>query len=309
MRKNLLLKLINEAEKAEILNFILTGGEPLLYPSFSTVLKELHDRNITTKIATNGFFLDKRNVDLLGRYEVSSVQISLDTLKPSKFYELTSAPLHAFEKVLHGIDAVLNAGIFHVVVAAVVTKLNRESLSDLMDFCHEKGVDTLTLYKPIPLKTGSYNTSIYLDEHEYQKLLHELISRFVRYKSHWLVEMGLPWDKYTDLAKFWDRKIDINYVGCIGGKFSLNVTVDGYVTPCVCLDFPEFYCGKVEESISLENFWKSEILAYFRGAKEIDVCNKCRYMNDCLAGCRAISFAYFHKVDARNPTCPVGMKE
>lgn len=109
----------------------LTGGEPLLYPHLVplverlTALETLHEVTLTT----NGQMLDRRARPLRDA-GLSRINISLDTLNPRRFAELTRGGDLA--RTLAGIDAAVEAGLTPIKINVVVQRgVNEEEIGDL----------------------------------------------------------------------------------------------------------------------------------------------------------------------------------
>lgn len=66
----------------------LTGGEPLVYKGFSQVLRELSLLPVELSLTTNGLLLDRfwEDLEVAG---IKSINISLDTLNPERFEQMT----------------------------------------------------------------------------------------------------------------------------------------------------------------------------------------------------------------------------
>ncbi|MEL7148976.1 MAG: radical SAM protein, partial [Bacteroidota bacterium] len=90
----------------------LTGGEPLIRKDFPQMLESLSSMPVSLSITTNGVILD-RFFDAFRTAGLKDVNVSLDTLQSSKFFELTRR--NQFEKVyqniLNCIDEGFNTGI------------------------------------------------------------------------------------------------------------------------------------------------------------------------------------------------------
>jgi cyclic pyranopterin phosphate synthase len=66
----------------------LTGGEPLLRKDFAAIARLLAAFPVEISITTNGMLLD-RNIELLQGLGIKHLNFSLDTLKESRFLEMT----------------------------------------------------------------------------------------------------------------------------------------------------------------------------------------------------------------------------
>ncbi len=93
----------------------LTGGEPLLRRDFATLLGYLHrlSPRPDLRLTTNGLLL-AQNLPLLRRCKVSTVNVSLDTLKPERYGQISGlGPARgpgAWRRVFAAVEQALAAG-------------------------------------------------------------------------------------------------------------------------------------------------------------------------------------------------------
>jgi cyclic pyranopterin phosphate synthase len=119
----------------------VTGGEPLLRPGVVGFVRDLSTDSGVAEVSmtTNGTRLPVLAAGL-ARAGLSRVNVSLDTLNPARFRELTRGG--ALERVTAGIDAAVAAGLAPVKLNAV---LRRSSFEDdvpaLLEFASEKGLE------------------------------------------------------------------------------------------------------------------------------------------------------------------------
>jgi cyclic pyranopterin phosphate synthase len=119
----------------------LTGGEPLLRREVVDVVErvaanpDVGDLSMTT----NGVLLAKQ-AESLRSAGLDRVSVSLDTLRPQRFEQLTRRDrLH---EVLEGIDAAAEGGLKPLKINTVVMReYNDDELSDLIDFAKDRGAE------------------------------------------------------------------------------------------------------------------------------------------------------------------------
>lgn len=119
----------------------ITGGEPLLRSNVTTLVRLLADnpRIRDLAITTNGVLLAEHANELRAA-GLHRVTVSLDTLKPDRFAELTRRSLHA--RVLGGIDSLRGAGFTGTKVDTVVMRgRNDDELADLLEFGRAVGAE------------------------------------------------------------------------------------------------------------------------------------------------------------------------
>lgn len=130
----------------------ITGGEPLvrknimwLFEALSRHLKSGALDELT--LTTNGSQLP-RFAKQLADCGVKRVNVSLDTLVPEKFKEITR--WGNFDQVMAGIDAAREAGL-HVKINAVALKgVNEHEYDEMIRWAHGSGMD-LTLIEAMPM--------------------------------------------------------------------------------------------------------------------------------------------------------------
>ena len=157
----------------------ITGGEPLTRRNVMEVFnqlgkrKEIRDLTLTT----NGTLLNKFAADLR-RAGVNRINISLDTLQPERFSNITrTGKLH---RTMAGIDAALESGFDSIKLNAVILKnRNHDEVIELVEFAHDRGMD-ISFIEEMPLGViGDHDRAeAYISSDEILEILrqrHELI--------------------------------------------------------------------------------------------------------------------------------------
>jgi GTP 3',8-cyclase len=130
----------------------ITGGEPLVRKGIMTLFQSL-SRHLESgaleelTLTTNGSQLAKFAADLKA-CGVRRVNVSVDTLDPKKFKEITRWGDLAV--VLDGIEAAQKVGLKIKLNAVALKGVNEDEIETLMRFAHERGAD-LTLIETMPL--------------------------------------------------------------------------------------------------------------------------------------------------------------
>lgn len=107
----------------------LTGGEPLVRKDAPKIIKALGKLNIELAITTNGIRVDEMLTELL-EANIKSINISLDTLVPEKFFQITRRDL--FQRVRHNIDLLLQHDIRVKINVVVMKGLNDDEILDFI---------------------------------------------------------------------------------------------------------------------------------------------------------------------------------
>jgi cyclic pyranopterin phosphate synthase len=129
----------------------LTGGEPLVRKNIMYLVRELGKQigsgldELT--LTTNGSQLS-RFADELYDCGVRRINVSLDTLDPNKFRQITR--WGDFAKVMEGIDAAQNAGLKIKLNAVALKDFNDIEMPEIIRFAHGRGMD-LTVIETMPM--------------------------------------------------------------------------------------------------------------------------------------------------------------
>ncbi|MEE4292318.1 MAG: GTP 3',8-cyclase MoaA [Cycloclasticus sp.] len=138
----------------------LTGGEPLVRKNIQSLVSDLSllPGLKELSLTSNGSQLSHLATPLF-QAGLNRINISLDTLNPEKFKDITRTG--NLEKVLSGIEAAKKAGFNKLKLNSVILKgRNDDEILDLAEFAVKNDYD-LTFIEEMPLG--------YIDEHERDK--------------------------------------------------------------------------------------------------------------------------------------------
>lgn len=126
----------------------VTGGEPTVRAHLPVLVGKLAALGVDLSMTTNGVALAPMAA-ALRRAGLGRVNVSLDSLRPERFAELTLRD--ELDRVLAGIDAAVAAGFSPVKVNCVLTRgVNDDEVVDLARFGRERGV-TMRFIEFMPL--------------------------------------------------------------------------------------------------------------------------------------------------------------
>lgn len=138
LRYEELLRVIKLFTRLGIKKIRITGGEPFVRKGLVFLLKEINKINGIEKlyITTNGTLLTQYMNELRG-IKIDGINISLDTLDPHKFQEITGNG--GLERVLQGVESALEAN-FRVKLNTVLMKKNIDEVTSLVTYASEKKI-------------------------------------------------------------------------------------------------------------------------------------------------------------------------
>jgi len=206
----------------------LTGGEPLVRKHFPQLAKKLTAIPELTdlSLSTNATRLEKQaqELKLAG---IERINVSLDTLNPEKFKEITQGKL---QKVLDGLQAAKESGIHPIKINMVIMKgVNDDEVEDMVQYCINNDF-TLRFIETMPMgDTGREASNQYLSLQTVKERLTEkfnLIPTQMR---------GAGPARYYNIA---NTKVNIGFITPISQHFCetcnrVRLTVDGTLYLCL----------------------------------------------------------------------------
>ncbi len=141
----------------------LTGGEPLVRKGITELTQRLSGLDGVEDLSLSTNCVSMKNfAQPLKDAGVSRINVSLDSLNPDKFRQITGGKL---SKVIDGLMAAKEAGFAPIKINAVAMKgINDDELGDMVEFCIEHGF-TLRFIETMPIGSTGCNTkdSHYID--------------------------------------------------------------------------------------------------------------------------------------------------
>ena len=116
----------------------LTGGEPLVRKDAPKILEALGKLPINLAITTNGTRLHTMLPELMAA-NVSTINISLDTLQENKFFKITRRDL--FQQVRHNIDLLLTLPVKVKINVVVMKGLNDDEILDFINWTKDSPIE------------------------------------------------------------------------------------------------------------------------------------------------------------------------
>ncbi|MDQ2054288.1 MULTISPECIES: GTP 3',8-cyclase MoaA [Halobellus] len=127
-----------------------TGGEPMLRGDLEEIIERTPD-SMEVSLTTNGTFLPGRAEDLRDA-GLERVNVSQDALDPEAFAEITQSG--AYERVIEGVEAALEAGLDPVKLNMVVFEHTAGYVEGMVDHVAENPGLQLQLIEYMPELTG-----------------------------------------------------------------------------------------------------------------------------------------------------------
>ena len=223
-------KLCRYLSKIGIDTIKLTGGEPLLREDFEDVVKKIRTieaiKNIT--LTTNGTRLEKY-MDFLYEQNIKNINISLDSLSPQKYKEITNFKL---DKIVEVIKKIKKYNFFEIKINVVPIDISKDDISDLVDFTQENDIK-LRFIEMMPIGYGNHFNFISSDE-----IISMISEKYGDYKRSEKVHGNGPAVYFS----FAELSTEIGFISAMSHMFCdscnrIRITCDGKIKPCLNYEY------------------------------------------------------------------------
>jgi cyclic pyranopterin phosphate synthase len=144
------VRFLEVAAEFDVDSVKFTGGEPMLRDDLEEIIRRTPD-SMEVSMTTNGTYLPGRADDLVDA-GLERVNVSQDALEPEAFAEITKSG--AYEKVMEGVEAALDAGLDPVKLNMVVFEHTAGYVEGMVNHVAENDGLQLQLIEYMPELTG-----------------------------------------------------------------------------------------------------------------------------------------------------------
>ncbi len=260
------------------LMFVITGGEPLLWPSLEELGRRIVTRGRRWGLVTNGFALDERRLTGLVASGLESVTVSLDG--DAAAHNRLRGNREAYERALRAIRLVGASPIRFRDVVTCVHPANALKLDSIAETLIDAGIPAWRLFRIFPLGRARNNPGLVLDRKASLALV-----EWIRANRPAYAKRGLAVDFSCEgfFPFSLDRKIRREPFFCRSGINIAAIRCDGIITGCAN-NGPAFFEGSVLTDDFAEVWEKGFRRLRDREWMRTGLCAGCRHFNHCQGG-------------------------
>lgn len=271
--KDIIDQLVNSGVKI----LLITGGEPLVRNDFFDVLKYASKKGLHCGFATNGYLINKNNVNIISKTKTSTVQISIDGAE--QIHNKIRRDNRSFKKAINAIKLLKKYTNCSVGVSTVVTPKNIECLNELKRIFLSLNIDFWNIGTVMPIGNAKDNAELFLSNEQVRRLM-----KFISSSKH---EINVDFaENFPFLGKY-DKQVRKKPKICPVGFLSCCIGVDGHIRGCPDQPDTEYFR---EGNVLKERFgtiWTKSFKKYRdREIFKIDKkCSSCKEKYNCYGGC------------------------
>lgn len=159
-------RLVSAFVKLGITKIRLTGGEPLIRKDFPEIARNIARNGMPLHLTTNATRLHE-HYDLISEL-FSSINISLDTLRPERFKQIAQS--NEFEKTLQNLDLALESSIPTKINMVVVRDVNHDEITDFIKLTLKHPIE-IRFIEFMPFKGNQWKLNKSVSHNEILKLI------------------------------------------------------------------------------------------------------------------------------------------
>jgi SynChlorMet cassette radical SAM/SPASM protein ScmF len=281
-------KIIDEAIPLGLKGVKLTGGEPLLHPEITRLLRLLRQRDLRLTLESNGLLCTPSVAAEIARSHNPFVSISLDGVD-AETHDWVRGVLGSFQSAMEGLTNLAQAGVETQIISAVMRR-NADQLESIIQLAEKFGVRSVKFNIVQPIARGEALTQANeaLSIEELIELGH-LVDRHLSSQTQVELHFDLP-AAFRPLSR----------MARVGGRNRcaietiLGVLPDGSYSLCgIGENIPELIFGHARRD-SLSKLWHNNLtLNGLRDGlpeKLEGICAQCLMKKTCRGSCLAQNF-------------------
>jgi len=264
---DVLKRLLKEvAEISPTVEYVLSGGEPLLHPQALDFAEQAFAAGNAVQILTNGALITTDEQARRIAAVTNLVKISIDGTTDA--IHSISRGKDNFDQVVNGVELLIKHGA-NVQVAMTVTKKNVHDLANMS----ARWGSRLALQPLFKAGRGKGKTNVALTGEEYYRAMDEVEN---------IAPMG-------NVAAVLEGLRGRGVKKCALADREISISETGDVYPCQLLHAPEFLAGNIHKDSLPDIYFKKPVLNKLRkvNVDTIEECSKCPIRLICAGGCRA----------------------
>ena len=260
--------------EAEVPSVSFTGGEPLLFPGLTELIKYASQNNgMRVNLITNGILINRHKAKEMVRAGLASAQVSIESAHPEEHDAITGVT-GSHEASVTGLKALMRAGV-RVHPHFTVCRLNKDSVTDYPEFARSIGAERFSANLVIPAGRGT-DADLKVSYTEIGEIIEQIMQAAAA------AGIEFMWYSPTPLCLFNPVAAGLGNKGCSACEGLLSVDAQGNVLPCSSWSQPV-------GNLLTEGFavvWNKKQSVWIRGKEAAPkLCKECCHFAVCQGAC------------------------
>lgn len=304
------INMLNQMYDLGINEILIGGGEPFTKSDFPDFVEACLERDIITKVFTNGLLLtDEKLIERMGKWNLKYMSISIDGSNEEE-YELIRG-IKGLSIIKKNLKELKQHCTFTIAASITINPYNYRNADELLSLIDEFGFDRLKVRPVKPAGNVMRNRDVFLTAEQYVHFIKEAQSIWnKKYNNHFTLDFS-----WGDTRLVYDSSenavvpLNITYpyegYGCFAGK--VNIVFDSAGNALTCGFLPDYLTKSGNDNLqkkSIKEIWESgEKFLGLRNLEGNKACINCEYYSICRGGCMARNLFMGLDINHPDPWC------
>lgn len=301
--------MVQQMQELGINEILIGGGEPFAQSDFMEFVEYCLERNISTKVFTNGLLLNEDMCKRIGKWNLTYLSISVDGTTDDEYEKIRG--VRGISILKRNIEFLKQYCSFPVAISITVGNDNYNNADQYLKFAEECNIDRIKIRPTKPAGNVLDNPYVYLTPEKYLKFILSMQKEWnSSYNGKFRLDFSwgdsrLYYDPIDNSMKVADIVFPYEGYGCFAGKASMVINAAGAVSPC---GFLPSKMQHTEEDVitkkSIKEIWDfGKKFNGLRHQKGNEKCMNCQYFGTCRGGCIARILYSGKAMNAVDPWC------
>jgi len=290
-----------------VVDLVIGGGEPFLCGELHSVIMHAKTLGMRVTILSNGTVLNVDEIKRLNNCFTASdvLQVSVDDRLFKSVSKQRNHTNDQRDAIARNISHAVQNGI-PLVVNITPTKINEAHILGMIDELLSMGVVNISATPYVPF--GGVLADTLRPDYDRLFHVHKRITEYAE-ERNFNYSGGIEGHPCQNLSEAVDTSIIISpkYWGeCEAAKFTVHVSADGKIYPCVFLVHPRYIVGHILDS---PDEIKESIYKLRSALKQHPLpfkCQNCEALHLCGGGCPGVVLDRYNALDHVDPRCRRG---
>ncbi len=237
-----------EGEWGKGVGIAITGGEPLLHPSFWEIAKYLCEKRFNWSLATNGILLNNENIPKLKELGCGAITISLDGDYTS--HKEQRGEEGQFRRVMENIELLVQENFAELYITSTIHDANISSLDFLADLVTAYSSKVKWRINPLLYCENAVVNGLSISEETYKRI-YEFRERFWSEQK-----IDIMVGEKSPLSFVHGEYLYSDFDKCFAGIITFGVLANGDIVNC--MPCREEVLGNVHAGASLREIWENQ---------------------------------------------------
>lgn len=304
------LHMLDQMYELGVNEILIGGGEPFTKSDFPDFVEACLEREIVTKVFTNGLLLrDKKLCERMSKWNLKYMSISIDGSNEEEYEKVRG--IKGLATIKENLIELKKHCSFTIAASITINPYNYNNAENLLALIEDFGFDRLKVRPVKPAGNVIHNRDVFLTAEQYVYFIREAQNIWnKKYCEKFTLDFSwgdtrLVYNSQKNLVEPLNITYPYEGYGCFAGK--VNIVFDAAGNALTCGFLPDSLTKSNVDNLrtkSLKEIWESgDKFLELRNLHGNPACLKCDYYNICRGGCMARNLFKGMDINMPDPWC------